>query len=81
VIPLASEYPAFFGIIVAGLSTLGTVVGVLMTGIGKKGDQKAQAASDEFKRMVEEITYWHTAAIDCRAELAGADHSAKEKDE
>lgn len=57
-----------WGIIISGVLAAGTILGVVLSGIGKKGDQEQAQVTDQFKRMLEEVNYWQTTTARQRTE-------------
>lgn len=57
-----------WGIIISGVLAAGTILGVILSGIGKKGDQEQAQVTDQFKRMLEEVNYWQTTTARQRTE-------------
>jgi hypothetical protein len=49
---------------------LGSVLGVILSRIGKKGDQEQQAVTDQFRRMLEENQYLTTSLTQARADIS-----------
>jgi hypothetical protein len=61
--------PAIAGIVISGLAALGTVIGVFISGVGKRGDRQAQEVNDQFKRQLDEINYLDKSVHAARDEL------------
>jgi hypothetical protein len=61
--------PATVGLILTALTALGGFLGVVLSGIGKRGDQKATKDNDQYTRMMGEITYWQATATTARTQL------------
>jgi CRISPR/Cas system-associated protein Cas5 (RAMP superfamily) len=78
-IPLALDYPAIFGLVIATLSAIGTVLGVVLSGLGKRGDQKVKSAEDEFTRIMDENTYWHNETKAARDKLDECERQLRQK--
>jgi hypothetical protein len=49
--------PTNWGLIISGMTALGAVIGVVMSRIGKKGDQELQSFTDQYERMLGENKY------------------------
>lgn len=49
--------PGTWGLIISGVLALGTVLGTILSRIGKKGDQELQSITDQFGRMLSENKY------------------------
>lgn len=62
--------PALAGLFISGLAALGTVLGVLISGVGKRGDRQTQEVNDQFSRQLQEISYWRDVDQHTRAALA-----------
>lgn len=65
------DSPGLWGVIISGVLALGSVLGVVLSGIGKKQDQEQQQVTDQFRRMMDEITYWQRTASTTREEWEG----------
>ena len=46
-----------------------TFLGIVLSQIGKKGDQQIQTTKDQFQRLIDEAKYWKDNASDARADL------------
>lgn len=65
------ESATLWGLIISGTVALGSILGVVLTNVGKKGDQEQQQVTDQFKRMLEEVGYWQDTTSRTRTEWEG----------
>lgn len=56
------EAPGLWGIVISGVLAVGSILGVILSGVGKKQDLEQQQVSDQFKRMLDEVNYWQNTA-------------------
>lgn len=62
------EPATLWGLIISGVLAVGSVLGVVLTKVGKKGDQEQAQVTDQFKRMLDEVGYWQNTAVKNREE-------------
>jgi hypothetical protein len=65
------EAPTLWGLVISGVLAIGSVLGVVLSGVGKKQDQEQQQVSDQFKRLLDEVSYWQRTAQTTREEAEG----------
>lgn len=56
-------------IIMAAVTAAITFLGVVLSQIGKRGDQQIQRNEDQFKRLLDETNYWKKNADEARHDL------------
>lgn len=59
---------SMWGLIISGVLAIGSVLGIILSRMGKKEDVEQQAVSDQFKRMLDEVNYWQASASTTRTE-------------
>lgn len=62
---------SLWGLVISGTVALGSVLGIVLTNIGKRGDQEQQQVTDQFKRMLDEVGYWQDTTSRTRTEWEG----------
>lgn len=62
------ETPTIWGLVISGVLAVGSILGVILSGVGKKQDQEQQQVSDQFRRLLDEVGYWQGTASRTREE-------------
>lgn len=62
------EAPTTWGLVISGVLAIGSVLGVVLSRIGQKQDVEQRQVSDQFERMLNEVTYWRDSATRTREE-------------
>lgn len=57
-----------WGLIISGVLALGSVLGVILSRVGKREDVEQAQVSDQFRRMLEEVNYWQESNSRTRSE-------------
>lgn len=56
-------------LIMAAVGAAVTFLGIVLSQIGKRGDQQIQTTKDQFQRLIDEAKYWKDNATEARDEL------------